>query len=147
MLYPLSKRKGVSPVISALLLIVIVVAAFTGVYFWSLWQFQTYKFELERSYKEAMQAAQENLVVEFAWIDNNGRIKAYLRNAGEIEACVMDVFFNDTLLERDLHLCILPGEGAWLNTTNTVQGDYGRLKIVTERHLFIEVEVWVVPNG
>lgn len=125
--------RGVSPIIGALLMVVIVVIAFTGVYIWSLNRFELYRHSLARLRSDVQHALEEYGVVEYAWIDGDGTLKIYVRNAGEVELCVLDVFVNGTMFMRDVGVCVLPGEGGWVNSSKAVDGDFVEFKIVTER--------------
>jgi len=131
---------GVSPVIAALLLVVIVVTAFAGVYLWVLQQLETYRFLLKRDIFESKMALAESGVVEFAWISDS-RLYVYLRNVGEVNFCVLDVFFNGSLIANDVEFCLPPGEGDLLVLPLGAGAKYGRVKIVTGRFNEIEVEV------
>lgn len=125
--------RGVSQVIGALLMVVVVVVAFTSVYVWSLNRFELYRYSLSRLRSDAQHALEEYGVVEYAWIDGDGKLKIYVRNAGEVELCVLDVFINGSLFMRDVGLCVLPGEGGWVNSSETIDGDFLEFKIITEK--------------
>ncbi len=124
---------GVSPIIGALLMVVVVVVAFTGVYIWSLNRFELYRFHLERLRSDVQRVLEEYVVVEYAWIDGDGALRIYVRNAGEVELCVLDVFVNGSLFMSDVGVCILPGDGGWVNSSEAVGGGYVEFKLVTER--------------
>lgn len=133
-------ERGVSPVIAALLLVVIVVTAFTGVYLWVFQQLETYRFLLRRDIFESRMMLAEAGIVEFAWIDD-GKLYIYLRNVGEVDLCVLDVFFNGSLIASNAGFCLAPGEGDLLILPLGTDARYGRVRIVTGRFNEIEVEV------
>lgn len=138
--------KGMSPIIGALLMVVIVVIAFTGVYIWSLTRFEIYRFHLKSLKREVQEALQEYGIIEYAWIDKDGTLKMYVRNAGELKLCILDVFINDTLLMHDLDICILPGSGGWINSSHVVGGSYVKVKLVTTRFNFIRGEAYAIKG-
>lgn len=135
---------GVSPIIGALLMVVIVVIAFTGVYIWSIARFEIYRLHLKRLRYEVQEALEEYGIVEYAWIDRDGTLRVYVRNAGELKLCVLDVFVNDTLFMQDLNLCIPPGDGGWVNSSSTVGGRYVKVKLVTARFNYIRGEAYAI---
>ena len=132
---------GVSPVIAALLLAVVVVTAFTGVYLWVLQQLETYRSLLRRDVFESKMALAESGVVEFAWISREGKLNVYLRNVGEVDLCVLDVYFNGSLIASGIGLCLAPEEGDLLVLPLSANARYGKIRIVTGRFNYIEAEV------
>jgi len=130
----------VSPVIAALLLVVIVVAAFTGVYMWILQQVETYRFFFSRSVFESRMSLRESGVIEFAWSNSSG-VFVYVRNTGDVRLCVLDVFFNGTLVASNLKFCLAPGEGGVLRLNVPGAPVHGRVRLVTEWFNEVEAEV------
>jgi len=135
-----SKYRGLSPVIAALLLTVIVVTAFAGVYLWVLQQLETYKFLLGRDIYETRTTLAEVGIIEFAWLDDDG-LNLYIRNVGEVELCVLDVFFNGSLIAADVGFCLAPEEGDLLELPLEINARYGRVRVITKRFNEIEAEV------
>ncbi len=139
--------KGISPIIAAVLLVVIVVIAFSAVYIWALGRLEAYRFALERELWEARFSSMEDVVVEFAWFNSSG-LYLYVYNTGDIRMCVMDVFVNDSLVARDLDWCLNPGAGGLLVVSYSfAPGDsYARVRVLTSRFTEIVVEVYRIEG-
>jgi len=107
--------RGASPIISAMLLIVIVVAGFSLLY-------ASTQGWIYAQRREELMAMQERLIIEDIWFRtiNNKRnlITIYVRNVGLVDVTIIACTINDafyTISPSKLEL--IPEEGGYLNVT------------------------------
>ena len=102
-------RKGVTPVLSSLLLTVVAVAAMAIA--------TTATYVITANLRDEMS---ERVVVEDAWFNSTNTICVYLRNTGRVAVHISTVYINHTsqLFTKPFNLEI--GENRWL----TIYGDW-----------------------
>jgi flagellin-like protein len=85
------KKRGVSPVIATLLLIVIAVAAAVLAYIWITGYMGTLQAQA------GAQQVQERIKIEGVEVNNNDQISAiYIRNIGDVTVTIADVYVLDS---------------------------------------------------
>jgi len=125
-------ERGVSPIVSALLMIVITVAAFSITY------------AATNSWTSAQRsgqllALQERLVVEDVWFkhnSSNSAICVYARNVGKVELEIYSLKVNEVVSTETTptKLRLSVGFGGWMNTTyNWMTGTTYKIEILTDR--------------
>ena len=142
----LKNEEGVSPVVGALLMVMVVVAAFSAIYVFVLDYTANRKIVYTQFFTESIEEAKERFVIEDVWFTsdngNNNKIDIYLRNVGKIKINITSVTImdnNSNTLEITLsppYLILDVGEHGWLNATlvsSSWQAD-------TQYHVTVETE-------
>lgn len=117
-------RRGITPVLSNLLLTIVAVAAM------SLATTATYL--ITTNMRENMS---ERLIIEDLWFDNStGNIKVYLHNVGKVTVHITAVYINHTSQAFSSPFILEMGAHAWLNISyNWISGNIYYVDIVTNR--------------
>lgn len=93
----MKKSKGISPVVSDLLLATIIVAAFAIVYAAT----SGITTQMYNYFTDAFNKITEDLIVEEAYIKSgNETATLYVRNIGEITSRITSIYCNGTLIEQ-----------------------------------------------
>ncbi len=136
----LRKVRGITPVVSSLLMIVIVLAAFSIV--WGV----TNNWITRQRWETKMQM-KERLLIEDVWfrrVDDTYLITIYVRNIGKIPVTIKEVYVDGKLFEMSpSSLSLALKEGGFINVTKAgwtwSQNSTYRIKIKTERGTYVEV--------
>ncbi len=112
--------KGVTPVISSILLMAIVVSASILVYIWSISQLEGFRMVYGDEVDRAKHLLEEELLIEDVWDPGNGTLLIYVRNIGKVEAVIVDVLLldvNDELIaaEYSLNIYLSPGDVSYIS--------------------------------
>jgi len=128
-------HRGVETIISAMIQIVIVVAAFSlayGAYFsWASTQRRGLLMQM-----------QERMVVEAVWFRSSTMASIYVSNVGESDVNIDEVKVNGVSCTiNPTSLSIVPTQGGWLHVTYTggfVSGTTYTFTVITERETSLE---------
>lgn len=117
-------KRGITPVLSNLLLTVVAVAAMSIA--------TTATYVITTNLKETMS---ERIVVEDVWfINSTGEISVYLRNVGKVVIHVSAIYINRTSQPFTSPFNLEIGKHGWINITYSwVPGSLHHLDIVTTR--------------
>lgn len=124
--------RGVSPIVSTLLMIVITVSAFSIVY-------ATTNSWISAQRSGQLLALQERLAVEDVWFKHDGAESAicvYTRNVGKVELEVYSLRVNEVSQTQTTPTKLgLPiGFGGWMNTSYSwVSGTTYKIEVSTDR--------------
>jgi len=124
-------RKGISPIIAVLLLVIIAVAAAVLTYLWVLGYIGTVQQQ------GGTQPLQERIKIEGVRVENGQVTAVYVRNIGDVNATVADAYliFPTGSSERyniDPDVSIAPGELREIDVTFDVEsGETYTIKVVT----------------
>ncbi|MCS7386197.1 MAG: hypothetical protein NDF55_05605 [archaeon GB-1867-005] len=136
-----SKRKGISPVIAVLLLIVIAVAASVITYSWITW-FLT----VQQQQAASMIRIEEVDLSELH--SNEPKIKIYVRNIGTVKVTIDAVYINATIHLLTSEVTINPGEleeiTVPISGSNLKSGHAITIKVATKAGTFATYKV-IVP--
>jgi len=144
------RRRGISPVIAVLLLIVIAVAAAILTYVW-LTGYLTSQFG-------SVQTTQlgEQLKIEAAKLETNGNYDIYVRNIGDTDVVIDTVYLlasdNSLITSDDVSITITAGSvaevtGTFSDTTGITAGKTYFIKLVTSTGTEVTVEVKAKSGG
>jgi flagellin-like protein len=130
-----SKRRGVSPVIATLLLIVIAVAAAVLTYIWVTGYMGTLQAQA------GAQQVQERIKIEGVQVNNNQISAIYVRNIGDTKVKIADVYLLDSsgnVIDKASPSTTLdPASSTTISgelpTTTLQSGKTYIVKVVTER--------------
>ncbi len=116
-------RKGVTPIVSTLLLIVIVVSVSVLAYMWSYVQFEGSRQAISREVEWSERYLLEDWIIEHVdvkclLVGGVWRISLaiYVRNVGDVPTTIEDVFVNDGLKLSNLNTKVIPGASVKLPT-------------------------------
>jgi hypothetical protein len=120
----LRDNRGITPVLSNLLLTVVAVMVMAIA--------TTATYVITTNLRENMS---ERLVIEDVWFDDStGSINVYLRNVGKVAVHVSDAYVNHTLASFTWPFTLEIGQHGWLNMTYThVPGSLYYIDLVTTR--------------
>jgi len=120
----LRDRRGITPVLSNLLLLVVAVAVMAVA--------TTATYMITTNLRENMS---ERIIVEDLWFNNQtGGIDIYLRNVGKVAIHVSAVYVNHTSQSFDSPFDLQIGEHGWLNVPyGWVSGALCYVDVVTNR--------------
>ncbi len=128
----LRNRRGITPVLSSLLLTVIAVAGMAIAV--------SATYVITDGLHENMG---ERLIVEDVWF-TSGQVSLYVRNVGKVAITVDAVYMNRTK-QTFTPLALEQGEHGWLNVTSDwIQDSAYELKVVTRRGTAV-VDYYVSP--
>lgn len=117
----LGDRRGITPVLSNVLLMAIAVAGMSIAI--------TATYVITNNLRETMG---ERLIVEDVWFKTGGEIAMYLRNTGKMPIKVAAVYVNYTQLPTSLELGV--GSHGWLSVTYSWDSDaVYHIKVATSR--------------
>lgn len=126
--------RGTEPIISSLILILIVVFAFSLVY-------GSYNSWTSAQRNGQLQQMQERAVVETVRFNSDTTASLYVFNVGDVEVKITQIQINQGSSEiTPSSLSIMPGESNWINATYSTftSGNAYTFKIITERGTIIE---------
>jgi len=120
----LRNKRGITPVLSNLLLTVVAVAIMAVA--------TTATYVITTNLRENMS---ERVIIEHLWFDNStNSIHVYLRNVGKIGIYVSAVYVNGTPQSFTNPFSLEIGDHGWLNVTyNWVSGELCHIAVVTVR--------------
>jgi len=97
---PLGHRKGISTIIANLLMVAIVLTLATSLFIWASSSFGIYQGSAGLWFSSRSEAMRERFVVEEAWFTDAGaKINIYVRNVGDIDITIADIYVNRTRVE------------------------------------------------
>jgi len=116
---PLGHRKGISTIIANLVMVAIVITLATSLFIWANASFGIYQGSAGLWFSSRSEAMRERFVVEEVWFTDAGaKINIYVRNVGDIDIAIADIYINRTRVEAAKVSPILPLS---LNTGRVVQ--------------------------
>jgi flagellin-like protein len=127
------KKRGVSPVIATLLLIVIAVAAAVLAYIWITGYMGTLQAQA------GAQQVQERIKIEGVKVDTGGQITIYIRNIGDVAVTIDSVYLLDSsgkvlTTGTPPTTGISPGNAGTATASYNIQSGYTYIvKVVTTR--------------
>jgi len=96
----LGRRKGISTIIANLVMVAIVLTLATSLFIWANSSFGTYQGSAGLWFSTRSEAMRERFVVEEVWFTDAGaKINIYVRNVGDIDITIADVYINRTRVE------------------------------------------------
>jgi len=97
---PLEHRKGISTVIANLLMVAIVLTLATSLFIWATSSFGIYQSSAGLWFSGRSEAMRERFVVEEVWFTDAGaKVNIYVRNVGDIDITIADIYVNRTRVE------------------------------------------------
>ncbi|MFQ6085605.1 MAG: hypothetical protein ACE5OY_05005 [Candidatus Bathyarchaeia archaeon] len=120
----LSDRRGITPIVSEMLLLLVVVALMGAVLVWATGRFYS---------PEYLSAIQERLAVEDVWF-SGGSIQLYVRNTGKVDLTIVAIYVNDQLVSGESRYPLGVQQGMSINLGSSWSpGESQEFLIVTER--------------
>lgn len=113
-------RKGQAEVIATILLVLVVVIAFSGIWVWYMGRYSGVLSDLYREKEKTSMSMKEKMILEKV-IFKTGEIDVYLTNVG-VEAYVSALYINDTLVYND-DLRLLSDSSTWINVSFNWESD------------------------
>jgi len=115
---PLGHRKGISTIIANLLMVAIVLTLATSLFIWATSSFGVYQGSAGLWFSSRSEAMRERFVVEEVWFTDAGaKINIYVRNVGDIDITIADIYINRTRVEAGID----PSLPLTLNTGRVIQ--------------------------
>jgi len=98
---PLGHRKAISTIVANLLMVAIVLTLATSLFIWANSSFGIYQGSAGLWFSSRSEAMRERFVVEEAWFTDAGaKINIYVRNVGDIDITIADIYVNRTKVDR-----------------------------------------------
>jgi len=137
----MKRRKGVSPVVSSVLLTAIVVALGTSIFLWAVLLLNSYSQGISSSNLMSEEKLKEDFIVEHAVLNDTNRLIIYVRNIGDIDVKIVSIWvYNETQLLFNIQLeegiVIYSQELKQIDRRvdySWVSGETYKIKIVSER--------------
>lgn len=138
-------RKGVSPIVSSLLVTIIIIVIGVAVFAWAMNVLNLSGESMFSIITFSSEKMKEDIVIEHVtFYYSNNSITLYIRNIGDIEVKIVDFFIQDlnssselehvSLSDRNIILLIDEFEAVNIRvSTSLVWGDIYMIKIVSDR--------------
>lgn len=119
-MYRVMKNSGQSEVIATILLVLIVVSAFSGIWIWYMGRYSGQISNIYMEKERSVYSMNEKIVIEKV-IFVPGEVDVYITNVG-VETRINTLYINNIkLYDQTIH--ILSGRSTWINVTYNWQSD------------------------
>ena len=136
----MKRRKGVSPVVSSVLLTAIVVALGTSIFLWAVLLLDSYSQGISSSNLMSEEKLKEDFIVEHAVLNDTNRVILYVRNVGDIDMKVSSIWVYNSSgilgkvsVNQVVHLEQLVVIDVRIENVSWVVGEVYHIKVVSER--------------
>jgi len=119
-MYRVMKNSGQSEVIATILLVLIVVSAFSGIWIWYMGRYSGRISNIYMEKERSIYSMNEKIVIEKV-IFVPGEVDVYITNIG-VETSI-DTLYIDNIKLYDQVIHILSGRSTWVNVTYNWQSD------------------------
>ncbi|RLF07035.1 MAG: hypothetical protein DRJ64_03840 [Thermoprotei archaeon] len=119
-MYRVMKNSGQSEVIATILLVLIVVSAFSGIWIWYMGRYSGRISNIYMEKERSIYSMNEKIVIEKV-IFVPGEVDVYITNIG-VETSI-DTLYIDNIKLYDQAIHILSGRSTWVNVTYNWQSD------------------------
>jgi len=111
-----AKRTGVSPVLSAMLMVLIVMSLASIVLLWSMGAINESRDVYEVVFKQKVEKVKERILIENVKfkLDTPQEIRIYVRNIGKISATIDHVYIDNQLIALNTPLKLEMGKGNYI---------------------------------